>query len=289
VFEADQLTFQQEVLDTSQQTPVLVDFWAPWCGPCRALGPLLERLEEAYAGRFKLVKVNSDENPDLAAQYQVRSIPYVIAFLGGSPVDSFVGALPEAQLRAFIDRVMPSPAELERHKAQQHLERGELEAAASALRAAVALDPANTEARLDLAELLLERLPPPADVARLSEAQDQLAAVGAGERSDRRWRALDMRLSSLRSATSLPAIAELQARVEAEPSDLQARLELAQQHIAHRQLQGALDQLLEIVGRDRAFGDDVARRMMLSVFDLATDQPQLVSTYRRRLSALINR
>jgi putative thioredoxin len=289
VVEADQLTFQHEVLDASPQTPVLVDFWAPWCGPCRALGPLLERLEEAYAGRFKLVKVNSDENPDLAAQYQVRSIPYVIAFLGGKPLDSFVGALPETQLRAFIDRVMPGPAELERCKAQQHLERGEFDAAAAALRAAVALDPGNTQARLDLAELLLEHLPPPADGARLTEAQDQLAAVGARERSNGRWRALDTRLSSLRSAASLPALSELQARVEAEPSDLQARLELAQQHIAHRQLQAALDQLLEIVARDRAFGDDVARRMMLSVFDLAADQPELVSSYRRRLSALINR
>lgn len=287
--EADQLTFQREVLDASRETPVLVDFWAPWCGPCRALGPLLERLEEAYAGRFKLVKVNSDDNPDLAAQYQVRSIPYVIAFVGGRPVDSFVGALPESQLRAFVERVMPSPAEIERRNAQQHLESGELDAAAAALRAAVALDPANTAARLDLAELLLERLPPPDDGGRLTEAQDQLAAVGARERSDDRWHALDTRLSSLRSAASLPALSELEARVEAKPSDLQARLELAQQHIAHRQLQGALDQLLEIVARDRAFGDDVARRMMLSVFDLAADQPQLVSTYRRRLSAVINR
>jgi putative thioredoxin len=287
--EADQVTFRHDVLDASQQVPVLVDFWAPWCGPCRALGPLLENLEQAYAGRFRLVKVNSDQNPELAAEYQVRSIPYVIAFDGGKAIDSFVGALPEADLRVFIDGVIPGSAELERRKAQQHLQRGELDAAASALRAAVALDPASTRARLDLAELLLERLPPPADGARLAEAQDQLAAVGAGERSDRRWRALDTRLSGLRSAASLPALAELQARVEAEPSDLKARLELAQQHIAQRQLQAALDQLLEIVGRNRAFGDDVARRTMLSVFDLAADQPRLVSSYRRRLSALINR
>ncbi len=289
VVEADQVTFQRDVLDASQEAPVLVDFWAPWCGPCRALGPVLERLEQACAGRFKLVKVNSDQNPDLAAQYQVRSIPYVLAFVGGKPLDSFVGALPESQLRLFIERVIPAPAELERRKGQEHIERGEFDAAAAALRAAVALDPANAQVRLDLAELLLEQLPPPADAARLAEAQDQLAALGPGARSDRRWRALDMRLSSLRSAASLPTLSELQARVEAEPSDLKARLELAQQHIAQRQLQAALDQLLEIVGRDRAFGEDVARRMMLSVFDLAADQPQLVSAYRRRLSALVNR
>ncbi len=289
MIEAHESTFQREVLDASQQIPVLVDFWAPWCGPCRALGPLLEKLEQAYGGRFKLVKINSDESAQLAAEFGVRSIPFVVAFVGGEPVDSFVGALPEGQLRAFIDRVMPSPAEIERLKAQQHLEREELDAAVAALRTAVTLDPTNDRAHLDLAELLLDRLPPPVDAARLAEAHDELQAVSAALRSDGRWRALDTRLSSLKKASSLPNVASLEARVAGEPSDLSARMQLAEQYIAQRDLPAALDQLLEIVARDRAFGDDAARRMMLSVFEMATDQPELVSTYRRRLSALINR
>ena len=100
-------TFEQEVIEASRQLPVLVDFWAPWCGPCRALGPVLERLEASYAGRFKLVKVNSDENPELSEKFMVRSIPYVLAFVDGNPVDGFIGAQPEGQIRPFLDRLLP--------------------------------------------------------------------------------------------------------------------------------------------------------------------------------------
>jgi putative thioredoxin len=287
--EVDLSTFERDVLEASREVPVLVDFWAPWCGPCRALGPLLERLEQGYAGRFKLVKINSDVNQELAARFRVRSIPYVIAFVDGEPVDGFVGALPEGQLRAFLDHVIPDPAQMERRKARQLVESGQFEAAAAALRASLALDPASAEAHIELAELLLERLPGAVDAARLEEAERELAAVHAAGRDDPRWRALDTRLSSLRNAATLPAPEALQARVTANPGDLEARLELAQRHIAQRRFDAALDQLLEIVARDRGFGDDAGRRTMLSVFELAADEPQLVSTYRRRLAALINR
>lgn len=287
--EVDLSTFERDVLEASREVPVLVDFWAPWCGPCRALGPLLERLEQGYAGRFKLVKINSDVNQELAARFRVRSIPYVIAFVDGEPVDGFVGALPEGQLRAFLDHVIPDPAQMERRKARQLVESGQFEAAAAALRASLALDPASAEAHIELAELLLERLPGAIDAARLEEAERELTAVHAASRDDPRWRALDTRLSSLRNAATLPAPEALQARVTANPGDLEARLELAQRHIAQRRFDAALDQLLEIVARDRGFGDDAGRRTMLSVFELAADEPQLVSTYRRRLAALINR
>ena len=289
MIEAGESTFRSAVLEASAEKVVLVDFWAPWCGPCRALSPLLEQLEQSYAGRFELVKINSDENPGLAAQFGVRSIPYVIAFLGGEPRDSFVGALPESQLREFLDRVIPDPADLERQKARHHIERGELYTAASVLRAAVALDPTNSESHLDLAELLIERMPAPLDADRLTEAERELDAVGVADRNDRRWNALHMRLSSLREAASLPDIPTLLARVTAEPSDIEARFQLAQQYVAQHQLEPAMTQLLEIVSRNRAFRDDGARRMMLSVFELAADNPQLVSTYRRKLSALLNR
>lgn len=104
--------FAQEVIETSRQVPVLVDFWAPWCGPCRTLGPMLEKLEHEYAGKWKLAKVNSDESPELSAHFNVRSIPHVVAFVDGKPVDQFVGVLPESQLRGFLDRVIPQPAEV---------------------------------------------------------------------------------------------------------------------------------------------------------------------------------
>lgn len=110
MIEASQASFQHEVIEASRQGPVLVDFWAPWCGPCRALGPVLERVEQSYGGRFKLVKINSDDNPELSQQFMVRSIPYVLAFVDGVPVDGFVGAMPEIQVRQFLDRVLAAPA-----------------------------------------------------------------------------------------------------------------------------------------------------------------------------------
>jgi putative thioredoxin len=289
MIEIGQTSFEREVIDSSSDVPVLVDFWAPWCGPCRVLGPMLERLERDYGGRFRLAKVNSDQSPELAAQFRVRSIPYVVAFIDGEPVDAFVGALPESQLREFIDRLLPNPSEAERRKARRLAEQGQLAEAVAALRAAIALDPNAAPAHLDLAEILLERLPAPVDDARLSEAERALAAVGAAAQADPRWEALNTRLASLKKAAAGPDRRQLQARVEADPADLQARVALAQWHIARREFEPALAQLIEVVERDRAFADDVGRRTMLAVFDLASQHPELVSQYRRRLAAALNR
>ncbi len=292
MIDATESSFQRDVIEASHQQPVLVDFWAPWCGPCRALGPLLERLEAAYAGRFRLVKVNSDQHPELAAQFNVRSIPYVVAFVDGQPVNAFVGALPESQLRAFIDALLPNPSEIERKKALELLAAGDGEAALLALRAAVALNPANDAARWDLAGLLLERASAgPADQApgMIAEARSVVEAVSRAAQTEPRHRALQTRLDSLVRAADLPQREALQARVSAEPGDLQARLDLANLLIARGDYEPALEQLLEIAARDRSFGDDVGRRTMLAVFELLADQPSLVSAYRRRLASAINR
>ena len=286
MLDTTQQSFTADVVEASRHAPVLVDFWAPWCGPCRTLSPLLAAAEAEYEGRLKVVKINVDENQELAARFGVRSIPYVVAFVDGQVVDSFVGVLPAEALRQFVSRLLPDPAEIERRKAQQLLAGGDTGGAASALRAAVAIDPHRDTARMDLAQVLLEHS---ADDGRLDEAANSLVGVSAASKLEARWTALNTQLESQRRAAELPDAAVLRARIAANPADLQARLDLANQHIARRDFEPALEQLLAIVERDRAFGDDVGRRTMLSVFDLAAEQAPLVSSFRRRLAALLNR
>jgi putative thioredoxin len=278
--------FAQDVIEASREAPVLVDFWAAWCGPCRTLSPMLAAIEQEFSGRLKVVKVNVDENRELAAQFAVRSIPYVVAFVDGQVVDSFVGVLPAEQLRQFIGRLLPDPAELERRKAATLHQQGDVTGAASALRAAMALAPDRDPIRLDLAQLLIDSSP---TAAGLDEAATVLAGVSAAGKVDARWLALNTRLHSLRRAAELPPAGELEQRIAAHPDDLQARVDLASLHLAHRRFDAALEQLLAIVERDRSFGDDIGRKTMISVFDLAADQPQLVSSFRRRLAAALNR
>ncbi len=151
-------TFENDVISASMLTPVLVDFWAPWCGPCKTLGPMLEKLEAEGAGKWKLVKVNVDENQELAGHFQVRSIPHVVAFADGRPVDQFIGVLPEGQLRAFIDRLVPDGPEAERRDAHNAWATGNRKEAIDRIKAALALDPGYDDARMDLIEwLIVER------------------------------------------------------------------------------------------------------------------------------------
>ncbi|CAN5250866.1 thioredoxin [soil metagenome] len=277
-------TFQADVIDASNQQPVLVDFWAPWCAPCRTLGPILEKLEAESNGGFKLVKMNADENPELSQMLRIRSIPHVVAFVGGRPVDQFTGALPESQLRQFVERLLPSPSELEHARAQDLIDAGDFAQARLALEAALQLDAVNDAARLDLAGVLLELEEPEAAAA-------QLGALAPVTRADAQLaghiEALQARVAALQDAKQLPSSPELEARVAANGNDLRARLDLANLYIAHKAWEPALDQLVEIVERDRAFEADVGRTTMIKVLDMASANPELVSRYRRRLSSAV--
>lgn len=278
MIDATLASFERDVIEASREAPVLVDFWAPWCGPCRALGPMLEKLEREAAGRWSLVKVNSDENPELSRQFGVRSIPFVVAFAGGEPVSSFTGAQPESAIRAFLERVVPDPSDLELRKARAARVAGQSTLAEAHLKNALALDPSNDAARIDLVTIHLER-------GELEAARAQWAMLSSQAPGASAYAVASARLEAAERAASLPAADELAARIAADPADLAARLDLAEVHVAAREFAPALEQLLEIVKRDRGFRDDIGRRKMLAVFEMA--DADTVSTFRRRLASAL--
>ncbi len=273
--------FEAKVLLPAETVPVLVDFWAPWCEPCKTLKPLLEKLAEEYAGRFLLAKVNADENPELAQHFGVRSIPSVKVLFQGQLVDEFNGALPENQLRAFIDRIAlpagPTTAS-PREQAAALVAEGQPEAALAILTEASRQAPNDEAIRLDAAELLL-------GLGSNDEAQQLLAAEYAQETS--RAAALRVRLAlAAGSADTAP----LEAKLAANPDDHATRLELARAYAAQNRFREALEAALEVVRRDRFFDEGAGRKALLQLFEaLAGEQyDDLVREYRRKLSAELN-
>jgi putative thioredoxin len=270
--------FESELLQASMQQPVLLDIWAPWCGPCRTLGPMLDKLEVAYAGRFKLAKLNSDDQPEIATQlsqaFGVRSIPFCVMFVGGQPVDGFVGALPEAQIREFLDRHVPTGEALEAEEdlaeAQALMEEGDSEAALQKLHAAVQADPSNETARFDLVRALLE-----ADL--LDDAKAAFAPVAA-QAADTitphaRFAALAVWITAAERAAHGMDPAGLQAAIAANKRDFDARFTLAQGLLAGRDFTGAMDELLEIIMRDKTWNDQLARKTYVAILELMTKPP----------------
>jgi len=276
-FDVDERTFPSLVLERSHEVPVLVDFWAPWCGPCRVLKPILEKLSEEYGGRFLLAKVNSDENPALAARYGVRGIPNVKAFRHGELVDEFTGALPEGAVREFIERLLPSPADDLLREAAQLRGHGDLAAALQRLEAAAALAPEDDEVKRALAEVLIE-------LGRLEEAQAQLDAISTAGRLDEATKRLVTRLEFARAAAEDEMA--LRERLARNPDDMEARLRLAKHLVAAGHYAQGMDELLEMIRRDRRWNDEAARKTLLSVFELLGDDP-LVAEYRRKLASVL--
>ncbi len=267
--------FETELIQGSAQLPVLLDLWAPWCGPCRTLGPMLEKLEVAYAGRFRLAKLNSDEVPEIATQlsqmFGVRSIPFCVMFVGGQPVDGFVGAIPEAQIREFLDKHVPAGEVLEAQEevaeAEELLAEGDLEGALVKLELAVQTDPANETALFDYVRALLE-------LGLLAEAQAAFAPVAAQavdvNLPHARFAALGHWLKACeRSAAGLD-VSALQASIAANKRDFEARFALAQGLLAQHSFTDAMDELLEIIMRDKAWNGELARKTYVAILELMT-------------------
>ncbi|EIM29369.1 thioredoxin [Microvirga lotononidis] len=276
--------FRQDVLAESMQQPVLVDFWAPWCGPCKQLTPLLEKAVRAAGGKVKLVKMNIDEHPQIAGQLGVQSIPAVFAFQRGQPVDGFMGALPESQIKSFIERLVgplgPGAAEEILAEADRLAAEGDIGGAAELYSAVLAQDPENVAALAALVKLHVE-------VSDLEGAKRFLAMAPAAKANDPALAGARAAIELAEQAGSLGDLAELQRRVETDPTDHQARFDLAVGLNALGRREEAANHLLEIVRRDRNWNEDGARKQLVQFFEAWGPMDAMTLAGRRRLSSLL--
>jgi putative thioredoxin len=310
--------FEAEVIAASMTTPVLVDFWAPWCGPCKTLGPLLEKMEEAYGGRFKLVKIDSDQEQQLAAAFGIKSLPTCILLKNGQPVDGFMGAVTEGKLRQFLDKHIPSEAALlaesETQAAEELIASGDLQTAQAKLEDALAANPGNDDARFDLIKILIS-------TGQFEPAEALLAPLLKQIPLQLRFEALHQWLQTLVFVTTDPRgqweIGQFDALIAQNKRDFDARFAKSRVLIALDDWTGAMDELLEIIMRDKKWGDDAPRKTFVALLELLTPpkpkvtqdangkstggielmgktaieqdpQAQLVSNYRRKLSMMLN-
>jgi putative thioredoxin len=276
--------FRQDVIAESARQPVLVDFWAPWCGPCKQLTPVLEKAVKAAGGKVKLVKMNIDEHPQIAGQLGVQSIPAVIAFTRGQPVDGFMGALPEGQVKGFIERLVgpvgPSPIEDMLAEADALAAEGDAAGAAELYAAVLAQDPENAAAIASLAKLHL-------DLGDLDGAKRFLAMAPQGKVNDSAIAGARAAIELAEQAASLGDLADLQRRVEADPNDHGARFDLAVGLSAKGQHEEAVTHLLDIVRRDRSWNEDGARKQLVQFFEAWGPTDEATKSGRRRLSSIL--
>ena len=309
--------FEAEVIEASMTTPVLVDFWAPWCGPCKSLGPILERVETAYAGRFKLVKINSDEEQQLAQAFGIKSIPTCVLLMNGQPVDGFMGALPEGQVKQFLDKHLPAegalPPQADAQEAQPQPEAADAESARAALEQALATNPGNDDARFDLVKLLI-------GLGELAEAAALLAPTMSRIPVPLRFEAQTQWLNALEFVTNDPRgqweLAKFDELIGQNKRDFETRFAKSRLLIAVGQWEAAMDELLEIIMRDKKWDNEAPRKTFVALLELMTppkpktqdatgksaggielmgkaamqEDPLLamISSYRRKLSMMLN-
>jgi putative thioredoxin len=309
--------FEAEVIEASMTTPVLVDFWAPWCGPCKSLGPVLEKVEAAYEGRFKLVKIDSDQEQQLAQAFGIKSIPTCVLLKNGQPVDGFMGALPEGQVKQFLDKHLPAEGELQAQaaaqEAQEHLQAGDADSARAALEQALATDPGNDDARFDLVKLLIGE-------GELAEAAALLAPTMSRIPVPLRFEAQTQWLNALEFVTTDPRgqwdLDQFDALIAQNKRDFEARFAKSRLLIAIGQWEAAMDELLEIIMRDKKWDDEAPRKTFVALLELMTppkskaqdatgksaggielmgkaalqEDPHMamISSYRRKLSMALN-
>lgn len=274
--------FEERVIQPSLEVPVLIDFWAPWCAPCQALKPLLEKLAAEYGGRFLLARINSDEYPQIAQHFGVRSIPTIKVIRNGRLAEEFSGARPEGEIRAFIDRLVSSSGNPLREQAAALVASGQLEEALPLLTEALENAPEDEAIRLDTADVLLE-LGHTADV-------QALMAYDFKQEADRA-RTLQARMALVENSVDAARLNELETRLAAQPDDHAARLELSSALAAAHKYREALEAALEVVQRDRSFNEGAGRKAMLQIFDALGGVERfddLVREFRRRLSATLN-
>ena len=282
VFEAGEANFETDVLQASLQTPVLVDFWATWCGPCKTLGPILEKLADEYAGAFKLAKIDCDKEQQLAGMFGVRSIPTVVLIQGGQIVDAFSGALPESQVKEFLTRHRVEPASRIEAPVPDVDEDAPVEtpqAAVARIQQALATDSDNAGLKLDLA---LAK----ARSGDTSNAQATLDGLPVDLAEDDRAKALAALLAMQQSLANIPPASELLARVERDPRDFAALDGLAVRQLLGGDAADAMQQWLAILAADRGWNEGLARKRLLDAFRIVHDET-LVSTTRRRMSSLL--
>jgi len=281
IIEVSSDNFQQEVIEKSKNIPVLVDFWADWCNPCRALMPILARLAEEYQGQFILAKVDTEANRGIAEQERIRSLPTVRMYKFGESVEEFNGALPEQSVRAFIDKHLPNEADTLFHQALQALANGDVQASLNQLQTVLEKNDAHLGARVAIAKIMVE-------TGKLDEAEQQLAKVSIADSEDDGVQELKTQIVFARMLETAPPIKELQAKLESDPNDTHTWYLAGIHYASAKEYEVALEAFINVIKLDKNFEENAARKAILQIFSLLGESGPLVNRYRVKMANALN-